>query len=246
MKVRLGALRKFLHEALDNVDRLGESDDLDETDLRMMGDDKGPGDGELDGEKMADHLRGNEEKRALGDPPSETMGEALLRRELKKFFMQEGPAGASGSDPREPRGSYSTFDMARDHGDAEGLSSPWYKSPGRPAGEDGDPYRSADPYSQLGFHPPKAGADPTASPPGAGGEQGTQARLAPPIWQLSAGSDTSSVLGANAHPASSEVGSDGEQEEGEGSTGLESGDTDEEGEAQGGQQDQGRPQRGRV
>ena len=199
----MGTLRRFLREALDSMDeeawvpgrwmpgegepvshddadRLGEGDDddLDETDLRMMGDGKGPGDDAVDDLKIADHLRGDGEKRSLGDPPAETVGEALLRRELRKFFLQEGPAGASGTDPREPGAAYGGFDMARDHGDAEGLSSPWYRSPGRPAGEDGDPYRGPDPYAQLGFHPPKAGADPTASPPGADGEQGAQARLA--------------------------------------------------------------------
>jgi len=195
--------------------------------------------------EIADHLRGTDEKQALGDPPDETVGEALLRRELKRFFLQEGPAGASGSDPREPKGAYSAFDMDRDHGDVDRLSSPWYKSPGRPAGEDGDPFRGPDPYSQLGFHPPKAGADPVASPPGADGEQGVQARLAPPIWQLTAGGDTSSVLGANAHPTSNEVGSDGEPEEGEEGDGPEGEDGSEEGEAQGGQQGQGRPERGR-
>lgn len=264
----MGDLRRFLCEALDSMDeeawvpgrwmpgegepsspedadRLGEVDvDLDETDLRMVGDGKGPGDKDRDDEKIASHLRGDEEKQALGDPPSEVTGEALLRRELRSFFLQEGPAGASGSDPREPRGAYSAFDMARDHGDAEALSSPWYKSPGRPAGQDGDPYRAADPFTQLGFHPPKACNDPTASPPGADGEDGVRSRLAPPIWQLSAGGDTSSVLGANAHPAGGEVGSGDEQEEdAEGSEGEGGG--GEEGSPEGDEQGAGRPQRGR-
>jgi len=69
------------------------------------------------------------------------------------------------------RGFYAPFDMERDH---VGTSPPaWYRAPGRPAGEDGDPYRSTDPYAQLGFHPPAGPNDPTASPPDAEGEDST-------------------------------------------------------------------------
>jgi len=264
----MGALRKFLLEALDSMDeeawvpgrwmpgegepvsrddaeRLGEADDdLEETDLRMLGDGRGPGDPDEENEKIADHLRGDEEKTSLGDPPDEVMGEGLLRRELRRFFLQEGPAGASGSDPQGAKGAYAAFDMDRDHGNVAQMQGAWYRSPGREAGQDGDPFRVADPFARLGFHPPEAGNDPTASPPAADGETGAQARLAPPIWQLSAGGDTSSVLGANARPASGGVGSDGEQEEGTEGTEGEGGGS-EEGTPEGGKPGQGRPQRGR-
>ena len=250
MRVRLGVLRSYLREVTAAIDeeawvpgrwmpgegepvshedaeRLGETDEINET------------------LKLAAHLRGPDDKTSLGDPPDETMrNEALLRRELRRFFMQEGPAGASGSDPREPKGAYAPFDMVRDHTGTEDPTDAWYRSPGREPGGDGDPFRGPDPYAQLGFHPPKAGDDPTASPPAADGQTGAQARLAPPIWQLSAGSDTSTVLGAGAKPASSDVGSDGEQEEGtEGEDGTD-GDA-EEGSPEGGQQGPGRPERGR-
>jgi hypothetical protein len=266
MRVRLGVLRSYLREALSRVDeeawmpgrwypsegepvdpadaeRLGETDEMDETDARMQGDGRGPGDTDAN-EKIASHLRGDEDKTSLGDPDDETMRtESALRRELRRFFLQEDPAAASGSDPTKPGGAYSAFDMTRDHTGTDDLSATWYRSPGREPGGDGDPFRGPDPYAQLGFHTPKAQNDPTASPPGADGEVGTQARLAPPIWQLSAGSDTSKVLGAGARAGGSDVGSDGEQKED--TEGAEDGDdTGEEGSPEGGEQGQGHPQRG--
>jgi len=205
---------------------------MDETDDRMVGDGEGPGENpDRNDFDMADHLRGDEEKTSLGSPPDETMREtAQLRREMQQYFLQEqskdseepeapdapvdGSAGAAATGENgsgtnaaaAPTGFYTPFDMDRDH------SSTWYKSPGQPAGGSGDPFRSEDPYTQLGFHPPAGPADPVASHPAVDGEEGASARLAPPIWQLSAGSDTSKVLGANAKGDSGGVDSGGESE----------------------------------
>lgn len=52
------------------------------------------------------------------------------------------------------RGFYSSFDMNRDYTGTDDPNSTWYRSPGRPAGTEGDPYRDSDPYAQLGFHSP--------------------------------------------------------------------------------------------
>lgn len=144
--------------------------------------------------------------------------EDALLVEIRRFFLQEEV------DPSPAHvGAYTPFDMERDH---TGRSTmPWYRSPGLPAGGDGDPGRAADPHAYLGMHPPAAQGDPTSAPPAATGQTGASARLAPPIWQLSAGSDTSKVLGANARPATpevpsgdgteeDEVGPDGDAEEG--------------------------------
>lgn len=220
MKVSLRLLRRYLYEAIlreeaqvpgrwyggeepegYDRERIGIEVGMGETDARMVGDDKGAGgiqpeDGDFD---ISDHLRGDEEKISLGDAPDEVMEN--VNDELKSYFLQEAapetdtvqaPAATS------PSGFYTPFDMTRDHMGTDDLSATWYRSPGREPGADGDPSRNADPYAYLGFHPPKAAADPTASPPAADGETGASARLAPPIWQLSAGSNTSKVLGANA------------------------------------------------
>lgn len=209
MKVRLGTLRQFLHEALlleecgCSTNRWLPSDELEETDDRMVGDNAGPGEPDEDHD-IAAHLRTDADEPWLGD---------ALQKEIRQYFLQEDaqqgdsqdsskpgevdPATSPDSNPTssDTNGFYTSFDMARDHtGDT---SSTWYRSPGQEPGSAGDPFRSEDPYAQLGFHPPKTG---NATPPGADGGEGTQ--LAPPIWQLSAGGDTSKVLGANAKPAS--------------------------------------------
>ena len=203
-------------------ERLGVEVGMGETDARMVGDDVGAGgiqpeDGDFD---ISDHLRGDDEKISLGDAPDETMMESL-DDDLRSYFLQEAEGGsATQTDTVEPApatGFYTPFDMTRDHTGTDDLSSTWYRSPGRAAGADGDAGRPSDPHAYLGFHPPKAGADPTASPPATGGETGTSARLAPPIWQLSAGSDTSKVLGANAtNPSSSSDVESEKQEDGYG------------------------------
>ena len=206
---------------------------IEETDERYEGDGLGngmpdPKSGE-DNIKLSDHLRGDEDKTSLGTPPEEMpsksfYGESLeirrLNREIRRFLLQEYPAGAGMVDPtKPPTGFYTDFDMKRDHHDGDDIHGFWYASPGRTPGADGDPKRGSDPYVQLGFHSPKGPHDWT-TPPAASGEEGIAARRAPEEWTLNAGSDTSSVLGANnARPSSSGVGSeDGseEDEEGEG------------------------------
>lgn len=172
---------------------------------------------------------------------AEAMGlsdEETLVIDMRHFFLQE-------ADDAVPAhvGAYAPFDMERDH--TGRASTPWYRSPGLPAGGDGDPGRTADAHAYLGMHAPAAGEDPTASPPAAGGQTGTAARLAPPIWQLSAGSDTSKVLGANARPAPAGVPSEDGTEEDEDGAGGEEGKGAGTGEAQGQEQDGRRPQRGR-
>lgn len=223
MKVRLGTLRLFISEVIAEQawvpgrwdPRQGKS--LGPEDLEAMGetDDRMVGDGAED--DIADHLKGDEGGRSLGNPPDETMREhAYLARELRRYFLQEAeddkqdsdaePADGSSAPPgaedaggdgkgesAAPTGFYTPFDMNKDH------SSTWYRSPGQPMGTAGDMFRSEDPHAQLGFHPP------------GGSKEGTP--LAPPIWQLSAGSDTSKVLGANAKPDSGGVDSgDGSKE----------------------------------
>jgi len=162
----------------------------------------------------------------------------VLRLDMRRFFLQEDQAMGAPAHV----GAYTPFDMERDH--TGKASTPWYRSPGLAAGADGDPSRPADAHAYLGMHPPAAQQDPTASPPAASGEGGTAARLAPPIWQLSAGSDTSKVLGANAKPSASSVPSaDGTEEGDPGDT--QDGEGAETGEAQGQEQDRRGAQRGR-
>lgn len=205
----------------EDAERLGDPSGMDETDDRMMGDSKGPTAELDDREDLAPHLRDEEDGLSLGDPVEES-----LQHEIRDYLMQEGPAGAGMVDPTDARGAYTPFDMNKDHMGTDDLSATWYRSPGRQAGADGDPYRGEDPHAQLGFHPPKQGKDPVASPPAADGEEGVAARRTPPIWQLSAGSDTSKILGANVTGPSSDAGPEGQgdenqaenPDEGEGST----------------------------
>lgn len=142
---------------------------------------------------------------------------------LREYVREAVEAGAPAAV-----GFYAPFDMGRDHTGDTG-AGPWYRSPGQPAGSAGDPGRGPDAYAQLGFHPSA----------GATGETGVQARLAPPIWQLAAGSDTSSVLGAGARaPADSAGSTDGE------AAGSSEGEAEGDGPPEGEQQDAGGPQRG--
>ena len=166
--------------------------------------------------------------------------EASLAEDMRVFFLQEDQATPGVAHV----GAYTPFDMERDHTGRQ--SSPWYRSPGLAAGGDGDPGRNTDPHAYLGMHPSAAARDPAASPPAADGQSGTAARLAPPIWQLSAGSDTSKVLGANARPGSSDVQSgDGTEEEQGDTDGNDDVEGSEAGEAQGQEQDGRRDQRDR-
>ena len=240
MKIKLGLLREFLLE-------VSLSHEMDETDERMVGDNAGdthdpndPNDFDL-----SSHLRGTDEKLSLGDPdPMDEAETSALFHSIKEYFLQEaeGVEAPSGDDETPSPGSgaavgspsagnsngfYTPFDMDKDH------SSTWYKSPGQGAGTAGDPFRGEDPYAQLGFHAPAGDKDPTASPPATDGEEGVAARLAPPIWQLSAGSDTSKVLGANAKADSGGVDSGNEPEAGEEGQGEEGESGDEGDEAEG-------------
>lgn len=245
-------------------DRLGDPaglpaphGDMDETDERMEGDDKGNGIPDPltgdDDQEIADHLRGDEEKTSLGDPPEEdptegTYNESVepiwLDSEIKRFMLQEQllveyPPGAGMVDPtKPPKGFYTDFDMAKDHGDGDSIHGFWYASPAREKGTDGDPYHDEDPYAQWGFHSPKGPTDGTTHP-AVSGEEGVAARKTPEIPELSGGGDTSKMLGANAKPGGGEVGSEGEPEEGEEGQGGEAG---EGGEAGAGGQAQGEEQ----
>lgn len=202
----------------------GAEGDLEETDDRMIGDGKGngipdPTDDE-DDLKMSPHLKGDDEKTSLGDPPEEKpealFGETVsLNREIKRYLMQEYPAGAGMVDPIEPpKGFYSDYDAERDHGSPEQIQGMWYATPGRPMGTEGDPFRPEDPASTLKMH--NAESDPTTTHPAVSGEEGFAALRVPPIGALTGGGDTSKMLGANAKPGAVDVGSeDDESEEGE-------------------------------
>lgn len=183
---------------------------LDETDDRTVGD--GDGEGGIDDPdtnpegKMAPHLRTDDDT-SLGSPPEERPNKGFyestwLNREIKRFMLQENPAGAGMVDPvKPPHGFYSDFDAVKDHGDVAKMQGAWYRSPGREPGGEGDPFRGEDANAQLGFHPPAGENTPDAAPPETMGMAGVAARRAPPEWTLNAGSDTSKVLGAGAKPS---------------------------------------------
>ncbi len=91
--------------------------------------------------------------------------------------MVENPAGASGTDPiAEPKGFYNyDYDIGTDQWIAgPNAPEPWYRAPGAGMGTNGDPFRPEDPLEYMGFKPPADNAD--ATPPGADGEEGTEAR----------------------------------------------------------------------
>jgi len=214
----------------DEASRLGEP--LGETDGFNIGDNLGNGekdrnDPDSDDFRISAHLRGDDEKLSLGDPPdNEVMKDVqeatMLNREIKRYMLQEYPAGAGMVDPtKDPKGFYTNYDPVKDHTGTDDLSATWYKSPGQQKGTAGDPFRTEDPASRLGFHPPDR-RDST-SHPAVNGEEGNASRRAPEIWQLSGGGDTSTMLGPSAKAPASDVGSgDGEEgEEGEGVEGEE-------------------------
>ena len=216
-------------------------DDLDETDDRMLGDGKGngipdpnTGDDEI---KISPHLVGDDEKLSLGSPPEEKperhLGEdhAWLKREIKRYMLQEDPAGTSLADPNGAKGFYSDFDMEKDHHTGADIQGLWYKSPGREPGTEGDPFRVEDPASRLKMHPDEN--DPTTVHPAVSGEEGWDALRAPAIGALTGGDDTSTMLGANAKPGAPDVGSDGEPEEDEEGEGGDAQGDEAEGEEQG-------------
>ncbi len=181
MKFKLGSLRRLVREVL-----------LRETDDRMMGDDAANGDADLGfPEELAAHLQPGGDRPDLGDPNDDDYeDESYLDEELRRFFLQEDDQSASaeggavpvpgestedGATPEpgvapETMGFYTPFDMVKDHTGTDNPNSTWYRSPGQPVG-DNDPFRSSDPYAQLGFHPPADSAVP--SPGGeAGGDAG--------------------------------------------------------------------------
>lgn len=203
-------------------ERLGDENGMDEADARMIDDNRGPTEddpNDPDQGDMAVHLRGDEERTCLGTPKREEMGTlalgevAQLNREIRRYMQQlhEEPAVASVStDPTDTRGLYTAFDMAKDHGTGDEIQGTWYRSPGREAGLDGDPFRGTDPQQQLGFHVAKKDS---TSPPAVSGEEGMDARRVKDPWPLGGGSDTSKMLGANARPDSVGSGDDGEGSE---------------------------------
>ena len=195
MKVRLGLLREFLREALLEQawvpgrwdPRSGEPVDAD--DLQAMGetDDRMEGDGAGPSSAPEDD---DVAQHLRSEEEGMSLGDQVeegLNAAIRQYLTQEATEGGGG-----PTGFYAPFDMERDH------SATWYRSPGQPMGAGGDPFRSEDSNAQLGFHAP--GNEETAS-------------LAPPIWQLTAGSDTSKVLGAGAKPDTGSTGLDVEPEE---------------------------------
>jgi len=213
------------HERLGDPSGLpsGAQGDMDETDDRMVGDDKGngiPDPQDEDGLKMAPHLKGDEEKTSLGDPPEEKpeslFGEvAWVTTAVKQYLLQEYPAGAGMVDPVEPpKGFYADYDAERDHGSPEQIQGMYYGTPGRPMGTEGDPRRPEDAAATLKMHCDDT--EPTTVHPAAMGMDGVAARRAPEIPELTGGGDTSTMLGANAKPGGEEVDSeDDESEEGE-------------------------------
>ena len=224
----------------EGMERMGEPCGMDETDAFTQDDGLGNGepdrnDPDSDEFDIADHLKGDKDKTALGDPPpdEEVVEMRILNRQIRQYLLQEYPAGAGMVDPtKKPMGFYTDFDMEKDHHTGDDIQGTWYKSPGRAPGSDGDPFRGPDPYAQLGFHPPDR--KDTTSHPAVNGEEGNAARRAEPAWQLTGGGDTSSMLGANAHPASSEVGSQDEPGNSEeGTEGEESEESSQEGDEPG-------------
>ena len=206
----------------DVADRLGEP--LGETDGFTMEDDLGNGekdrnDPDSDDFKIAQHLRGDDEKLSLGDPPdNDVMKDQKEARELnaeiRAYLLQEYPVGAGMVDPtKDPKGFYTDFNMEKDHHTGADIQGVWYKSPGQAPGTAGDPFRVEDPHSRLGFHPPPH--KDTTSHPAVSGEKGADALRAPGIWQLTGGSDTSQMLGPSVKGSSAEVPSeDGTEQKG--------------------------------
>jgi hypothetical protein len=96
-----------------------------------------------------------------------------IRSLIKEILLREfGQAtSASGTDPTDPKGFY-PYEIDRGI-DIHGF---WYKSPGRPVGSDGDPYRPEDAAAFLGMKKPEEPApegeegSEGEGPPGTDGE----------------------------------------------------------------------------
>jgi hypothetical protein len=87
-----------------------------------------------------------------------------VRRMIREALIREfgEPTAASGTDPTSPKGFYD-YEIERG-ADIHGF---WYKSPGRPMGEDGDPYRAKDAAAYIGMKAPEP-EQPGESPEGTG------------------------------------------------------------------------------
>ena len=81
-------------------------------------------------------------------------GITVLRRYIREMLIREyGEAtGASGTDPTNPEGFY-PYEIERGT-DVQGY---WYRSPGRPMGSDGDPFRPGDAAEYIGMKAPAGG-----------------------------------------------------------------------------------------
>ena len=86
---------------------------------------------------------------------------STLRRIIREELIREyGQAtAASGTDPMDAKGFY-PHEMER-RVDIQGY---WYKSPGRPMGSDGDPFRPADAAEYIGMKPPAGGEGEESAP----------------------------------------------------------------------------------
>lgn len=95
-----------------------------------------------------------------------------LRRMIREAILAEygQAASASGSDPTDVKGFY-PYEIER----GVDIHGYWYKSPGRAAGSDGDPFRPADAASYIGLTPPAGGGETSAE----GGEGESQVDLEP-------------------------------------------------------------------
>jgi hypothetical protein len=79
-----------------------------------------------------------------------------LRRVIRRALI-EGPAGpAVAADPTDVKGFYPS-DVER----GTDIHSFWYKSPGRPMGQDGDPFRPEDAAEYIGQKLPSEDEDNT-------------------------------------------------------------------------------------
>src|SRR3990167_55031 len=83
----------------------------------------------------------------------------MIREAVIREFGE--PTAASGTDPTSPKGFYD-YEIER----GADIHSFWYKSPGRPMGEDGDPYRAKDAAAYIGMKAPEP--EPEESPEGTG------------------------------------------------------------------------------
>lgn len=68
---------------------------------------------------------------------------------LRRLIRETLGATATATSPQDPAGFYS-YDMER----GTDIHGYWYRSPGRPMGGDGDPFRPADAAEYIGMKPP--------------------------------------------------------------------------------------------